>query len=291
MHELWPLTGRDEESCVIAELIDGHDFRGVLLAGRAGVGKSRLARDAAAAAAASGWSVRHVAATATGRSVPLGAFAQWTDDVEGTPLVLARRVIAALTAGVQTGKRLAGLRGRRTLLDELSALVVHQLVVQGAAVVIATVRNGQPAPDAVTALWKDGLLRRLELQPLSRSESDELLRTALGSPPDRDCADRLWRLTAGNVLFLRQLVEQEQRAGRLVDDRGRCRWLGSPRGVAVARRRRGAPDRRDRRGRCATSSTSSRWPNPWSGTACPCSSTESAIEEAEQRELIRTVGD
>ena len=80
------------------------------------------------------------------------------------------------------------------------------------AVVIATVRNGQPAPDAVTALWKDGLLRRLELQPLSRSESDQLLRTALGSPPDRDCADRLWRLTAGNVLFLRQLVEQEQRA-------------------------------------------------------------------------------
>jgi DNA-binding CsgD family transcriptional regulator len=289
MHELWPLTGRDEESCVIAELIDGHDFRGVLLAGRAGVGKSRLARDAAAAAAASGWSVRHVAATATGRSVPLGAFAQWTDDVEGTPLALARRVIAALTAGVQTGRLVVAVDDAH-LLDELSALVVHQLVVRESAVVIATVRNGQSAPDAVTALWKDGLLRRLELQPLSRSESDQLLRTALGSPPDRDCADRLWRLTAGNVLFLRQLVEQEQRASRLVDDRGRCRWLGSPQVSPslcdVVEHQIGtiAAEVRDVVDLVAVAE-----PMQWD---CLVSLVDRlALEEAEQRELIRTVGD
>ena len=65
-------------------------------------------------------------------------------------------------------------------LDDLSALVVHQLVLQDIASVIITIRTGETAPDAVTALWKDSLLPRLELQPLSRNESDHLLATVLG---------------------------------------------------------------------------------------------------------------
>ena len=75
------------------------------LAGRAGVDKSRLARESVAEAGRSGWSVRHVAATATGRSVPLAAFAHWTDEFDGAPLTLARRVIGALTAGAD-GQRM-----------------------------------------------------------------------------------------------------------------------------------------------------------------------------------------
>jgi DNA-binding CsgD family transcriptional regulator len=223
----WPLTGRAEEFGVIAELLVSDEFRGVALAGKAGVGKSRLAREAVAAATTAGWSVRHVAATATGRSVPLGAFAQWTDDFDGAPLALARRVIGALTEGVEPSRLLVFVDDAH-LLDELSALVLQQLALQRAAAVIVTIRSGRPAPDAVTALWKDGLVRRLELQPLSRSESGQLLQSALRLPPDDDCADRMWRLTQGNVLFLRQLVEQEQGAGRLVCDESRCRWLGKP---------------------------------------------------------------
>jgi DNA-binding CsgD family transcriptional regulator len=92
--------------------------------------------------------------------------------------------------------------------------------------VILTVRAGEAAPAAVTALWKDGLLRRLELEPLTRKEIDHLLAVTLGAAPDRPCADKLWRLTRGNVLFLRQLVEQENRAGRMVTRRGAVRWLG-----------------------------------------------------------------
>ena len=99
MLDHWPLTGRAEEFGVIAELLVSEEYRGIALAGRPGVGKSRLAREAVLGAAESGWTVRHVAATATGRSVPLGAFAQWTDDFDGAPLALARRVIGALTDG------------------------------------------------------------------------------------------------------------------------------------------------------------------------------------------------
>ncbi|OBJ52259.1 hypothetical protein [Mycobacterium asiaticum] len=80
------------------------------------------------------------------------------------------------------------------LLDDLSALVLHQLVHSRAATVIRTLRTGESAPAAVTALWKDGLLRRCELEPLHRNEIDTLLVATLGAVPDRHCADRLWRL-------------------------------------------------------------------------------------------------
>lgn len=286
MGDHWPLTGRREEFGFIAELLESDTYGGVAVAGPAGVGKSRLAREAAAAANDSAWSVRHVAATATGRLVPLGAFAQWTDDFEGAPLALAHKVINALTAGVQAN-RLLVLVDDAHLLDDLSALVIHQFVLQQTAAIIATIRSGQPAPDAVTALWKDGLLRRLELQPLSRSESATLLAAALGLPPDQDCADRMWRLTQGNVLFLRQLVEQEHHAGHLLAEHGRCRWVGSPQVspslAELVEYQIGANPEQVRE---VLDLVAVAEPIDWDclkGLVDPL-----ALEEAEQRELIRT---
>ncbi|MGB9226588.1 AAA family ATPase [Mycobacterium sp.] len=221
----WPMVGRDQEISAIMRSIDDDAARGVALAGKAGVGKSRLAREAVLAAAA-GWTVRNIAATATSRSVALGAFWQWTDGTETAPFALVRRVIEALTDDTQPD-RLVVLVDDAHLLDDLSALVLHQLVHSRAAAVIVTIRTGEPAPAAVTALWKDGLLRRHELEPLTRNEIDDLLAATLGAAPDRQCADKLWHLTRGNVLFLRQLVEQEHRAGRMVAQQGAVSWPGN----------------------------------------------------------------
>ncbi|OBI81444.1 hypothetical protein A9X00_09120 [Mycobacterium sp. 1245805.9] len=219
------MIGRDHEIGEITRALADDSVRGIALAGKAGVGKSRLAREAVAAAAASGWTVRSIAATATSSPIPLGAFWQWTDHVESVPFALARRVIEGLTDGAQPG-RLAVFVDDAHLLDDLSALVLHQLVQSRAAAVILTVRTGEAAPAAVTALWKDGLLRRRELEPLTRKQIDHLLAATLGAAPDRLCADKLWHLTRGNVLFLRQLVEQENQAGRMVTRRGAVRWHG-----------------------------------------------------------------
>ena len=199
----------------------------MVLTGLAGVGKTRLARAAVDAATREGWSVRRIAGTATGRPVTLGAFARWADDASTSPLALARKVFAGLTDDTE-GSRLLLFVDDVHLLDDMSALIVHQLVMQGVARVIATSRTGEPAPDAVTALWKDGLLRRLELQPLSREESHTLLQTVLEGPVSADCAKRMWNLSRGNVLFLRHLVEEERDAGRLSASDGEWRLTGTP---------------------------------------------------------------
>ena len=45
---------------------------------------------------------------------------------------------------------------------------------------------------------------------------------------DPDAAQRLWKLTRGNVLYLRTIVEQEVADGRLVKQHGFWRWTGDP---------------------------------------------------------------
>src|SRR4029077_8982292 len=65
-------------------------------------------------------------------------------------------------------------------------------------------------------------------EPLSRDETDALLSSTLGGSLDPDAAIRLWELTRGNVLYLRNIVEHEVTAGRLVRHHGVWRWLGDP---------------------------------------------------------------
>ena len=114
------------------------------------------------------------------------------------------------------------------LLDDLSTFVVHQIVQRGAAKVMLTVRDGEPIPAAVQEIWKVGQFDRLDLQPLSLDETTALLSATLGGSVDPDAAQRLWTLTRGNVLYLRNIVEQEVADGRLVQQHGYWRWIGDP---------------------------------------------------------------
>jgi tetratricopeptide (TPR) repeat protein len=225
--EPWPLTGRADELSLIADVLSGgDDYAGAVIAGRPGVGKTRLAREAASSAAQHGRAVRWIVGTAAAQSIPLGAFAQWTEGLEANPLHLVRGVIAAVTSAPDDARVLVAVDDAH-LLDDLSAFVLHQLVLRGAATVIATIRTGEPVSDAVTTLWKDAHLHRLDLQPLSRPHSDALLEAALGEPVSAASAERMWQSTRGNVLFLHQLVSQELAAGRLIRSGGSWQWIGT----------------------------------------------------------------
>ena len=114
------------------------------------------------------------------------------------------------------------------LLDDLSTFVVHQIVQRGAAKVILTVRDGEPIPPAIQEIWKAGQFDRLDLQQLSLDETTALLSATLEGSVDSDAAERLWKLTRGNVLYLRNIVEQEVADGRIVKESGCWRWIGDP---------------------------------------------------------------
>jgi hypothetical protein len=152
---VWPLIGRDEELRLIAEALgDRREPGGLAIIGRAGVGKTRLAREAATAASVVGATVRWTAGTQSAQTIPLGAFAEWATGSGGGPLQLVGGAIEALTTPPGGTHALIAVDDAY-LLDVLSAFVLHQIVLRKAASVIVTIRGGQPVPDAVTALWKD----------------------------------------------------------------------------------------------------------------------------------------
>ncbi len=199
---------------------------GVVLAGAAGVGKTRLAREAVQQGTRTGTDVRWVYATASARSTPFGALEGLLGDLGSDPAELVGRAAKAL--GSASGSPTLVVVDDAHELDELSAMVVHSLVVRGAATVLVTLRSGEWAPDAVTALWKDEHLPRLELRALSAAETGELLERVLDAPLESAGADRLWSLSQGNLLFLRHLVDGELRSGRLREVAGIWQWPETP---------------------------------------------------------------
>lgn len=111
-----------------------------------------------------GMATRWAVATVVARELPLGALDGLLGELEGDQLRLVQRAGASLVAGHGQAWVVIGVDDAH-LLDRVSALLVQQMVIRQQAAVVVTVRTGEPAPDAVTALWKDGLLDRLELRP------------------------------------------------------------------------------------------------------------------------------
>ncbi|WP_433781599.1 LuxR C-terminal-related transcriptional regulator [Actinomycetospora sp. CA-101289] len=227
----WPFTGRTAELRAVTTAFarDG----AVVVAGSAGLGKSRLARELVARVAPAE-TVEVVAASASSRDIPLGAFAPWlsgatggsTDAGDDDVMVSAlARVGAAVRAG---GPRSVLLVDDAHALDTVSATLVHQLAQEHAVRLVLTVRSGAACSEAITAIWKDGLAERIELGSLDADDTAALLDGVLAAPVDAQVLRRLHDTTRGNVLWLRHLVEGERAAGRLVAVDGTWEWHGAP---------------------------------------------------------------
>ncbi len=225
----WPLIGRDEELGSIARARGEAGCPGIVVRGRAGVGKSRLAREACAAAEADGALVDWVQATSSAAAVPLGAFAGLlpqdvrTDDT----LELMQRSVDALKQRAGGRAVVLGVDDAQ-LLDAVSAALVLHLVVTGTAFVIATVRTGEPCPDAIVSLWKDAGARRLELEPLHEPAVAALVEGALGGPVEQGALRWLYDSSQGNALYVRELVLGAIGTGTLTQTPGLWRMSERP---------------------------------------------------------------
>jgi DNA-binding CsgD family transcriptional regulator/tetratricopeptide (TPR) repeat protein len=225
------LAGREEELAAIRRALGGPGtHHGVLIVGNAGVGKTRLAREAISHAAASGHRTNWFVGTESARAIPLGAFTGSISQSMCDPLPDVRRVIDSFVAQQRMGKVVIGVDDAH-LLDALSAHVVHQLAQTQGVRLVVTARPGGAEPDAVTALWKDSLLDRIDLEPLSAAAAATLIESAVAGPVDSRSARRFWKLTGGNALYLLQLVKDQIAAGRMCKSAGVWMWDGD---VAVS---------------------------------------------------------
>jgi DNA-binding NarL/FixJ family response regulator len=219
-----PLTGRDSEMEAIRRALSGVGNKsGAVIVGSAGVGKTRLAREVMSRAEASGERTYWIVGTQSAQQLPLGAFAASISETITDPISDVRRVINSFARQERQGRVLIGVDDAH-LLDGLSAHVVHQLAQAPRTRLVVTVRTGGDEPDAITALWKDDLLARLDLEPLSAQDTHRMIETTLGGPVDSRSAKRFWKLTGGNALFLRQLLKDQIAAGAIRQVAGVWMW-------------------------------------------------------------------
>jgi tetratricopeptide (TPR) repeat protein len=147
-----------------AALDDAARPRAVVL-GPDGCGKSTLAR-----LAAEQFVRRHpttltrwVTGTPTERLVPFGAFGHLVHIADiGKPAALLRAARASLGRDDRQGDLLLVVDDAHDL-DILSATLVYQLALAGTARMIVTAR-ADAAPEAIAALWTDGLLNRIDIE-------------------------------------------------------------------------------------------------------------------------------
>lgn len=213
--EQWGLVGRHRLLAeVMEQAISGGN--GVVLCGAPGVGKTRLVREVLAVLEKRGRPVERVVATRATSAIPFGAVSHLLSR-NGRP-----EVLDGLVVGVDDAH----------LLDDASAAVIHRLAVLGGVCLLVTVRSGQRCPDAITALWTQELIRRVDLLPLSDDAVGELLDQTFDAELDAVNRRRLIRVSAGNPLLLRETLRAGLDAGALRLRRGVWRWDGPMRPTA-----------------------------------------------------------
>jgi DNA-binding CsgD family transcriptional regulator len=223
----WPIIGRRSELEVFERALGSGQQAGLVIHGRAGVGKTRLADECAAQAASSGHPTERVAGSRTTTLLPLGAVTALLAGGLGGPgsdgQVHAPALFEQTRAALHErhrGRRLVTVADDVSLLDAASLALLGYLAAQKTIFLIATVRTGEPVPDLLTSLWRDGRAERVDLHDLSRTHLDTLLHLALGGPIEAGTGQEFWEATRGNPLYVRELVLGALESGALVERSG-----------------------------------------------------------------------
>jgi DNA-binding CsgD family transcriptional regulator/tetratricopeptide (TPR) repeat protein len=229
------MVGRDEEQRFICNAIANPDRSGVLVAGQAGVGKTRLVDEVLGTTHDRHIDYRNlddrhiefVTASESVRPLPFGALAQLLPgNLQQIDQVDLLTVLGRHLQQRASGKPIVLAVDDVHLLDGLSAGFVDYVATRGIATLVLTLRSGSRVPDALGRLCRDGGLPRLELQALSRSEFGRILELALDGIIESVSLERMWEATQGNVLFAQALVADASEAGELRLIHGVWQWAG-----------------------------------------------------------------
>lgn len=211
-----PHVGRELELAHVLTTVSGPEGRGAIVAGQPGVGKSHLLGLVAANLTGRGWRPLQVRGDPT-RTLPFGSLSPLLPTFEGEVdrwASLLRRGLDHLVQAAAPDRPLL-VADDLHAFDPASATLLQQAAMDERFRVIGSLRTGTgtSVPDAVTALWKDDVVDRLDLGPLTRGEADQLVERLVGGPVDAESRARLWQWMEGNPLLVCEIVTLAQARG------------------------------------------------------------------------------
>ena len=198
------MIGRDAELRAVGRLLD--EGRSATVVGPRGIGKTRLLRQVVEQLRTDpAVHVCEVVATDASRSTPLGALAV---HLHGAPpgvddLIRVQRALVDQAGGA----RLVLVADDAHLLDDASAVILHQLTAAGRAQVVASVRTGTVPSTAITALVESGHGRTVALPPLDPDAVADLTASLLDGEVTRELAHRVWTMSEGNPMLVTLVIQ------------------------------------------------------------------------------------
>lgn len=256
-----PLIGRDEQMKALRRwlMAIGRGRGGTfLIAGEAGVGKTRLAGEALAAAASQGMAVLQGAAyEQEGRLAYqpfIEAFDRYLADLarssEENPITHFKRqrsgdpqqdhwalfkAAASFLVNIAASRPLVLLVDDLHAADETSLRLFHYLARQARTApiaLLATYRTDAVASAAtpldmlLNALYRERISETIQLDPLPQDAVALLLAHILGGDVDPELTAAVYEITEGNTFFVQEIITALQKAGQIEEHAG-C-WRRRP---------------------------------------------------------------
>ncbi|WP_312180589.1 LuxR C-terminal-related transcriptional regulator [Arthrobacter sp.] len=211
---------RAAEAEDIANQLLDPGLRGVVLLAPEGMGKSALAEEVLSRLDGI-VTVYRIHGSPVLSRIPYGALTPFLDpalaeDLE-SPLVVLRNIRRYFRVRAEAGHPQALLMvDDAHHLDEASSHILVQLAMSGELRLMVLSRSRGVHMQELLSLARDGLMSRVDLQPLSLEAVHELCLQELGGPVLTASSAVLAQVSGGNPLYVKALIAGAQRRGELL---------------------------------------------------------------------------
>ncbi|MFT4470289.1 LuxR C-terminal-related transcriptional regulator [Arthrobacter sulfonylureivorans] len=212
--------------------LDSDLVNGAVLVADAGMGKSALVRHVLKDPA-DGTLAIWIQGSPVLSAVPFGAMAPHLSlgtSADALSALAVLRGFREFLEMIQTG---AGVRPVVVVddaqhLDTDSALLLAQLTAAEEVRLVVLTRSITELPNDLLALGKDGLLRRIDLAPLTAAEAHSLCASHLGGDVLPSASRYFHAAAGGNPLFMKLLIDRSRSVGHVVQRKGFWVLSGEP---------------------------------------------------------------
>ncbi|MGW9413255.1 LuxR C-terminal-related transcriptional regulator [Arthrobacter cupressi] len=217
-HMQWSVAARGREMARVKDALGRPEVLGVVITGAQGVGKSSMGRLVVSSLDNDPY-VIHLRSASTGEGAPYSCFSFMLARLPQKYLASPTGILQGITSLIRED---AG--GRDVILvldnpggtDEMSTGVLMNILLTGAARIIAIAQQPSDLPVDFHWFLQEGRLAEVQLETLGHEQTAEVLATMLGHRMTAALVSRLHTASGGNPLLLESLVAEQRAAGNLV---------------------------------------------------------------------------